>query len=62
MGYSGCKHQKGEKVTPITDNHGSVLSPLPVAPINETDMVWLPEGLKALKRVAKTVGLTRGGA
>jgi len=25
-------------------------------------MVWLPEGLKALKRVAKTVGLELGGA
>jgi transposase len=33
-----------------------------VAPVNETDMVWLPEGLTALKRVAKTVGLDRGGA
>jgi hypothetical protein len=33
-----------------------------VAPVNETDMVLLPEGLKALKRVAKTVGLELGGA
>jgi transposase len=39
-----------------------VLSPLPVAPVNKTDMVLLPEGLKALKRVAKTVGLDLGGA
>jgi hypothetical protein len=46
----------------MTDNHGYVLSPLPVAPVNETDMVLLPEGLKALKRVAKTVGLELGGA
>jgi transposase len=30
--------------------------------VNETDMVLLPEGLKALKRVAKTVGLTLTGA
>jgi hypothetical protein len=37
----------------MTDNHGYVLSPLPVAPVNETDMVLLPEGLKALKKVAK---------
>ena len=41
----------------MTDNHGYVLSPLPVAPVNETDMVLLPEGLKALKKVAKQVGL-----
>ena len=36
----------------IIDNHGYVLEPVPVAPVNETDMVLLPEGLKALKEVA----------
>ena len=46
----------------MTDNHGYVLSPLPVAPVNETDMILLPEGLNALKRVAKMVGLDLGGA
>jgi hypothetical protein len=46
----------------MTDNHGYVLSPLPVAPVNKTDMSLLPEGLKALKRVAKTAGLDLGGA
>ena len=46
----------------MTDNNGYVLSPLPVAPVNETDMILLPEGLKALKRVAKMVGLTLTGA
>ena len=35
---------------------------LPVAPVNETDMVLLPDGLKALKRVAKMVGLDLRGA
>src|SRR5262249_56191411 len=57
IGYSGYKHQKGEKVIAIIDNHGSVLAPVPVAPVNETDMVLLPQGLKALKQVAKQVGL-----
>jgi hypothetical protein len=33
-----------------------------VAPVNETDMVLLPEGLKALKNVAKEVGLDLKGA
>jgi hypothetical protein len=28
-----------------------------VAPVNETDMVLFPEGLKALQEVAKEVGL-----
>src|SRR5262247_2813571 len=46
----------------MTDNQGSIISPCPVAPVNETDMILLPEGLKALKRVAKTVGLDLGGA
>jgi hypothetical protein len=33
-----------------------------VAPVNETDMVLLPEGLHALKQVAKEVGLDLRGA
>jgi transposase len=31
IGYSGHKHQKGEKVLAIVDNDGFVLAPLPVA-------------------------------
>jgi transposase len=46
----------------MTDNNGYVLSPLPVAPGNETDMRLLPEGLNALKKVAKMVGLVLTGA
>ncbi len=57
IGYSGYKHQKGEKVMAIIDNNGYVLAPLPVAPVNEADMILLPEGIKALKRVAKLTGL-----
>ena len=45
----------------MTDNHGYVLAPLPVAPVNETDMVLLPKGLNALKQVAKEVGLDLRG-
>ena len=33
-----------------------------MAPVNETDMVLLPEGLNALKKVAKEVGLDLRGA
>jgi hypothetical protein len=62
IGYSGHKHQKGEKVIAIIDNNGYVLVPLPVAPINEADTVLFPEGLKALKRVAKRTGLVLEGA
>jgi transposase len=62
IGYSGHKHQKGEKVIAIIDNHGYVLAPLPVAPVNTADTVLLPEGLKGLKRVAKRTGLVLAGA
>jgi hypothetical protein len=62
MGFSGYKHQKGEKVIAIIDHHGYVVAPVPVAPVNETDMVLLPEGLKALKKMAKEVGLDLNGA
>lgn len=41
----------------IADNHGNMLSPLTIAPVNQVDMVLLPEGLKDLKQVARTVGL-----
>ena len=62
IGYSGHKHQKGEKVLAIIDNNGYVLAPLPVAPVNEADTVLLPEGLKTLKRVAKLTGLGLTGS
>src|SRR5499426_2024334 len=62
IGYSGDKHQKGEKVIAIIDNNGSVLAPLPVAPVNEADTVLLPKGLKGLKRIAKRTGLGLEGA
>jgi hypothetical protein len=39
-----------------------VLAPLPIAPVNQTDMVLFSEGLKALKRVAKMTGLVLTGA
>jgi len=46
----------------MTENQGYVLAPVPVAPVNETDLVLFPEGLKALKKVAKDVGLDLKGA
>ena len=62
IGYSGYQHQKGEKVIAITAHPGYVFAPVPVAPVNETDMVLLPQGLKALKPVAKEVGVDLTGA
>jgi len=53
MGYSGHQPQQGDQDIAITDNNGDGLAPLPVAPVNETALVLLPQGLKALKQVAK---------
>ncbi len=46
----------------LVDNHGYVLSPLTMAPVNEVDLVLLPEGLKDLKRVVRAAGLAVSGA
>jgi len=62
IGYSGHKHQKGEKIIAIVENNGFVLAPLPVAPVNEADTVLLPDGLNALKHVARLTDLKIGGA
>lgn len=62
VGYSGHKPQKGEKVLAMVDHHGSVLAPLTVAPVNHSDMVLLPDGLKNLTSVARQVGLELNGA
>ena len=62
IGYSGHKHQKGEKVIAIVENNGFALAPLPVAPVNEADTVLPPDGLNALKRVAKLTDLKIDGA
>ncbi len=46
----------------MTDNNGYVFAPVPVAPVQETDMGLFPDGLQALPRVAKEVGLDLRGA
>ena len=37
----------GDGTNTVAKKGGDVLSPLPVAPVNETDMSLLPEGLQA---------------
>jgi hypothetical protein len=49
-------------VIALADNHGYVLSPLTIAPVNKTDMVLLADGLQDLKRVATAAGLELKGA
>jgi transposase len=62
LGTRGTNTRRATKSSAITENHGSVLAPLPVAPVNATDMALLLESLKALKRAAKQVGLDLRGA
>ncbi len=62
IGYSGQKHQKGEKIIAIVDNNGYVLAPLPVAPVNEADTVLLPEAMNTLKRLARLIDLKIDGS
>lgn len=62
IGYSGLRHQEVERGLARIDNHGYVLSPLPVAPVNEVDRGLLPQGLKDFKRVARHGGLDFTGA
>jgi hypothetical protein len=62
IGYATDKHQKGEQGIAITDNQGYVVAPVPVASVNEIDMRRFPEGLKALKKVAKAVSVDLHGA
>jgi Transposase DDE domain len=49
-------------VLALVDNHGYVLSPLTLAPVNEVDLRLLPAGLQDLKRVACEAGLDLTGA
>jgi len=37
IGYSGHKHQRGEKVIAIVDNYGYVLASYTIAPVNIND-------------------------
>jgi len=48
-GYSGHKHQKGNKIVAIQDNQGNVLAPMTITTVNQSDMLQLPNALKDLK-------------
>jgi transposase len=62
IGYSGHKHQTGEKIIAIIDNNGYVIAPMAAAPVNESDMVLLHPTFKYLKIVLLALGLTIAGA
>jgi len=57
VGYSGHKHQKGDKCVPIFDNAGNVLAPMTLAPANQPGMVLPPEALADLRRTCRECGV-----
>ena len=62
IGYSGHKHEKGEKIVAIVDCNGYVVAPLPVAPVNRNDSVLLPHSLAELMRISRRVGFSVEGS
>jgi len=62
IGYSGHKHQKGEKVLAIVDKNGFIISPYTIAPVNKNDCILLPESLGHLSEIACNSGLSLKGS
>ncbi len=62
IGYSGHKHQKGEKIIAIVEKNGYIIAPLPVAPVNESDTVLLPDSLNCLMRIVRKLELSVKGS
>jgi hypothetical protein len=46
----------------MADHRNAVVAPVPVAPVHETDIVLLPQGLNALKQAGTQVGAELRGA
>jgi len=61
IGYSGHKHQKGEKTMAIVDNNGYILSPMTVDSVNRHDTILLPKSLNHLSQLKKSIGLELKG-
>lgn len=62
LGASGYKPQQGGPGITGPDHNGDGLSPRPVAPVHETAMVLVPQGLHALQQGTTQVGVERRGA
>jgi len=62
LGYSGHKHQKGEKELMIVENHGFVLGPIAVRPVNQHDSVILPAAFENLIAFTSRIGIDLRGS
>jgi transposase len=61
IGFSGHKHQKGEKVVAIVDINGNIIAPYTIAPVNINDCILLPNSLDYLTSIAREVGFSIKG-
>jgi transposase len=61
IGYSGHKHQKGEKTRVIVDNNGYILSPMTFNSVNRHETTLLPSSLNHLSHLKKAIGLELKG-
>lgn len=62
IGFSGYKHQTGEKIMAIVERQGYVLAPCPVASVNVNDCILLPDSLNDLMRISREVGFSVKGS
>jgi len=62
IGYSGHKHQRGEKVLAIAYNNGFILASYTIAPVNNNDCILLPDSLSHLSHIARKIGFSIKGA
>jgi transposase len=58
IGYSGHKHQRGDKVMAIVENNGYIIAPYTIAPVNRNDCVLLPASLENLSNIARNTGFS----
>ena len=57
LGYSGHKHQKGDKEITLVDNNGFVIAPLEVRAVNVTDIQILPDAIAEMVKFTNRVGI-----
>ena len=57
IGYSGHKHQKGEKTLEICDNLGNIIAPLVIHPVNHHDSVLFNESFFGFMETADLLEL-----
>ncbi len=57
IGYSGYKHQKGEKELTITDNKGFIIGPITLKPVHHHDTTIGPEVLTEFISFSNRIGM-----